>query len=262
MSLPRVRTAAAAVLRATVRSSSGSSGSAACWRAISTRAAAGGALRASAGSIARLSTALPTATARSLPRLATAPVRRALSTEVSEQPTIGVEEVCCGSGCAVVLAYTAASRKRHVSVSNPWCEACASSEPRLPSPTASLIQAVSISETMLQQIENDRTTFAKALDAVSRHADASIMDKWQAAVQVLLSCQVHAILPFGFTADEAGLRAYNEQLHQLMEKSADTDGTKQLHKLNNVGKGGAAQISSSPARSSNTHFSPGRTAGE
>lgn len=67
--------------------------------------------------------------------------------------------------------------------------------------------ALAITQMTISQLSNKKMTFSKQLEAI-RNTEAPMHEKWQMMIQVFISAQLHAIIPFGFTPDDNGLKAF------------------------------------------------------
>ena len=80
--------------------------------------------------------------------------------------------------------------------------------------------AMNVQNTILLMMDNGQP--GKSLDAVLAAADQPLSERWEEMITIFLRTQAYAIMPFGFTSDQAGLAAYTQSLHTLMMAEEET----------------------------------------
>lgn len=88
--------------------------------------------------------------------------------------------------------------------------------------------AKAITQLTIMQLDNDEMMYAKALDKIKGDTDSSLVQRWQAMIHVLLSVQLHNIVPFGYSPDEKGIHEFNKNYEILSKKD---DAGKELQQL-------------------------------
>lgn len=93
-------------------------------------------------------------------------------------------------------------------------------------PELTMDVAKAITQMTIMQLDNEDMMYNQSLKKIQK-TNASLTDRWQAMVHVLLSCQLHAIVPFGYQPNEQGLLEFNKAFGLLTMKPEG----KELRKL-------------------------------
>ncbi|EDQ89734.1 uncharacterized protein MONBRDRAFT_36787 [Monosiga brevicollis MX1] len=85
-------------------------------------------------------------------------------------------------------------------------------------PQMTLAMAESFAEEHQRFLSNPNMVYSQQLNAIkTQMASQPTNEKWQAAVQVYLGCQVNCMINYGFRPDEQGLQNFTEQFQRLRQ---------------------------------------------
>lgn len=95
-------------------------------------------------------------------------------------------------------------------------------------PALSMDMALSVANATHSQI--DRGLQGQALEQLQTQAGAPLADRWNGMLQLFMTTTVNNIVPLGFSADQQGIMAYNQQFSTLIASGGEQ--TNELRGLN------------------------------
>lgn len=85
-------------------------------------------------------------------------------------------------------------------------------------------RAHAIASFNLRQLQDDEMMYTAQLDAIRELSDRPLTDRWQSLIHVYMTSQVHALLHFGYTPDDQGLRSFVVEYDALSKDKLSDEG--------------------------------------